>query len=274
MRSADVVGPVPPGTGWTGDLATWQTPVASSPADVVRLSGNAPTLDHLTARVSVCRACPRLVEWREKVAVERRAAFRHESYWGRPVTGWGPARARIAVVGLAPAAHGGNRTGRIFTGDRSGDWLFAALHRSGLARQPTSVSADDGQQLLDVRMLAAVRCAPPANKPTPEERDACRPWMEQELRFLAPSLRVVVALGGFAWNALWPVLDAIGHPVPARPPRFGHLRECLLDDGVLVLASYHPSQQNTFTGKLTETMLDDVFSRARAHAEGASDDAT
>ncbi|HET7311917.1 MAG TPA: uracil-DNA glycosylase [Mycobacteriales bacterium] len=272
MRSADAVGPVPPGTGWTGDLATWQTPVASSPADVVRLSGNAPTLDHLTARISVCRACPRLVEWREHVAVEKRAAFRAEPYWGRPVTGWGPARARIAVVGLAPAAHGGNRTGRIFTGDRSGDWLFAALHRSGLARQPTSVSADDGQQLLDVRMLAAVRCAPPANKPTPEERDACRPWMEEELRFLRPSLRVVVALGGFAWGALWPVLETVGYPVPARPPRFGHLRECLLDDDLLVLASYHPSQQNTFTGKLTEQMLDDVFGRARAHAEGSDSD--
>jgi len=269
MRSADVPGPVPPGSGWPGDLATWQTPVASSAADVVRLSGNAPTLDHLTARISVCRACPRLVEWREHVAVERRASFRDQTYWGRPVTGWGPSRGRIAVVGLAPAAHGGNRTGRIFTGDRSGDWLFAALHRAGLARQPTSVSADDGQQLLDVRMLAAVRCAPPANKPTPEERDACQPWIEQELRFLRPSLRVVVALGGFAWSTLWPVLAAVGYAVPARPPRFGHLRECLLDDGLLVLASYHPSQQNTFTGRLTEQMLDDVFTRARGHADEA-----
>jgi uracil-DNA glycosylase family 4 len=175
----------------------------------------------------------------------------------------------VLIVGLAPAAHGGNRTGRIFTGDRSGDWLFAALHRAGLARIPTSERADDGQQLIDVRMLAAVRCAPPANKPTPEERDACRPWMERELDFLAPRMRVAIALGGFAWAALWPALEAVGRPVPPRRPRFGHLRECLLDDGLLVLGSYHPSQQNTFTGKLTATMLDDVFARAREHAESA-----
>jgi len=268
MRSGDDRGPAAPGDGWPGDLATSQTPVASGPADVRRLTGNAPTLDRLTARISVCRACPRLVEWREHVATERRASFRDESYWGRPVPGWGAERARIAVVGLAPAAHGGNRTGRIFTGDRSGDWLFAALHRAGLARQPTSVSADDGQQLIDVRMLAAVRCAPPGNKPLPDERDACAPWMEQELRFLTPSLRVVVALGGFAWTAVFPALLAAGHPVPPRRPGFGHLRELLLDDDLLVLGSYHPSQQNTFTGKLTPSMLDDVFARARGHAEG------
>src|SRR5881409_653702 len=178
-------------TEWPEDPADATTPVANSAAAVERLAANAPSLERLDARVSVCRACPRLVEWRERVAVERRAAYRDEPYWGRPIPGWGPERARIAVVGLAPAAHGGNRTGRIFTGDRSGDWLFAALHRAGLARQPTSVSADDGQQLIDVRMLAAVRCAPPGNKPTPEERDACQPWMEQELVFLRPSLRVV-----------------------------------------------------------------------------------
>jgi uracil-DNA glycosylase len=258
-----------PGDGWPGDLAGATTPVASAPADVVRLAGNAPTLDRLTARVSVCRACPRLVEWREKVAGDKRAAFRDEAYWGRPVTGWGADRARIAVVGLAPAAHGGNRTGRIFTGDRSGDWLFAALHRAGLARKATSVTADDGQELYDVRMLAAVRCAPPANKPTPEERDACRPWMQRELEFMRPWLRVVVALGGFAWEAVWPALGALGYELPAKRPRFGHLREVELPDGFLLLGSYHPSQQNTFTGKLTESMLDAVFARARDHVDGA-----
>jgi uracil-DNA glycosylase family 4 len=206
-----------------------------------------------------------LVGWREKVAADKRAAFRDETYWGRPVAGWGADRATIAVVGLAPAAHGGNRTGRIFTGDRSGDWLFAALHRAGLARSATSVSAGDGQRLIDVRMLAAVRCAPPANKPTPAERDACRPWLARELAFLHSTLRVVVALGGFAWGALWPVLRDVGYVVPARRPAFGHLREALLPGGLLVLGSYHPSQQNTFTGRLTEPMLDAVFSRAKGH---------
>src|SRR5881398_2095929 len=219
-------------TEWPEDPADATTPVANSSAAVERLAANAPSLERLDARVSVCRACPRLVEWRERVAVEKRAAFRDEPYWGRPIPGWGDPRARILVVGLAPAAHGGNRTGRIFTGDRSGDWLFAALHRAGLARQAMSVSVEDGQQLIDVRMLAAVRCAPPANKPTPEERDACQPWMEHELRFMRPSLRVVVALGGFAWSAVWPVLAQVGYPVPSRPPRFGHLNECVLDDGL------------------------------------------
>jgi uracil-DNA glycosylase family 4 len=255
-----------PGSGWPGDLATPRTPVATDPSDVHRLAGNAPSLDHLTARVSVCRACPRLVAWRERVAADRRAAYRDEPYWGRPIGGWGDPRPRIALVGLAPAAHGGNRTGRIFTGDRSGDWLFAALHRSGLATLPTSVGADDGQRLLGVRMLAAVRCAPPANKPTPQERDACAPWMAAELAFLRPTLRVAVALGGFAWAALWPVLAEVGYAVPPRRPAFGHLRELILPGGLLVLGSYHPSQQNTFTGKLTEPMLDAVFSRAREHA--------
>jgi uracil-DNA glycosylase family 4 len=170
------------------------------------------------------------------------------------------------VVGLAPAAHGGNRTGRIFTGDRSGDWLFAALHRAGLARLPTSVSVDDGQELFGVRMLAAVRCAPPANKPTPQERDTCAPWMVRELQLLRPGLRVVVALGGFAWSALWPALAAADYRLPARRPTFGHLKESLLGDGLLLLGCYHPSQQNTFTGKLTEPMLDAVTKRAKLHA--------
>jgi len=257
---------VPPGSGWPGDLATAATPVATTAAGVRRLAGAA-ELDELTARVSVCRACPRLVAWRERVATERRAAYAGQTYWGRPIAGWGPADARIAVVGLAPAAHGGNRTGRIFTGDRSGDWLFAALHRAGLAATPASVTADDGQQLLDTRMLAAVRCAPPANAPTPAERDSCRPWLEHELALLTPTLRVVVALGGFAWTALWPALAAIGRPLPRPRPAFGHRVEVQLG-GMLLLGCYHPSQQNTFTGKLTAAMLDEVFARAVAYAGG------
>jgi uracil-DNA glycosylase family 4 len=258
---------VAPGSGWPGDPATAQTPAADSAADVARLAGNAPSLDHLMARVSVCHACPRLVAWREAAAADKRAAFREERYWGRPVPGWGDPRARIAIVGLAPAAHGGNRTGRIFTGDRSGEWLFGALHRAGLARLPTSERADDGQRLLGVRVTAAVHCAPPDNKPTPGERDTCRPWVERELAFLRSTLRVVVALGGFAWQAVWPALERVGYDVAVPRPEFGHLSECVIPGGLLVLGSYHPSQQNTFTGKLTEPMLDAVFARALEHAE-------
>ena len=256
-----------PGSGWPGDLAGPTTPVARDAAGVRRLADSVPSLDHLTGRISVCRACVRLVEWREKVAEDKRAAFRDEDYWGRPVTGFGPARARIAVVGLAPAAHGGNRTGRVFTGDRSGDWLFAALHRAGLAKLPTSDHAGDGQQLVQTRMLAAVRCAPPANRPTPEERDTCRPWMERELAALRPTLRVVVALGGFAWSALWPTLETLRYHLPGRRPKFGHGAEVVLGEGgPVLLGCYHPSQQNTFTGRLTEPMLDEVLERAAALA--------
>ena len=240
--------------------------VAGDAEEVRRLAASSRSLEQLTERVSECRACPRLVTWREDVAIEKRAAFRDEVYWGRPVPGWGPSDARIAIVGLAPAAHGGNRTGRIFTGDRSGDWLFAALYRAGLARIPTSVSLNDRQELLDVRMLAAVRCAPPANKPTTDERDTCAPWMVRELELLRPTLQVVVALGGFAWGTLWPALKAAGYDVPPRRPPFGHLREAQEGSGPLILGSYHPSQQNTFTGKLTEAMLDAVFARAVAAA--------
>jgi uracil-DNA glycosylase family 4 len=258
--------------GWPEDPADATTPVAYEAAAVERLAANAPSLERLDARVSVCRACPRLVEWRERVAVEKRAAYRDEPYWGRPIPGWGDPRARILVLGLAPAAHGGNRTGRIFTGDRSGDWLFAALHRAGLARLATSTRAGDGQHLSDVRIAAAVRCAPPANAPTPEERDTCRPWLVRELELLRPRLAVVVVLGGFAWAALWPALVAAGYDVPARRGRFGHLSEVELPGGILVLGSYHPSQQNTFTGKLTEAMLDAVFARAVAAAGEAITD--
>jgi len=217
-------------------------------------------LDELTSEIIHCRRCPRLVAWRQQVALERRAAFADQEYWGRPVPGFGDPNARVAIVGLAPAAHGGNRTGRVFTGDRSGDWLFAALWRAGLANQPTSVAADDGLELSDAYVLAAVRCAPPQNKPTPGERDQCRPFLHRELELLG-GLRVVVALGQFAYQVL---ADELG----LRPrPRFGHGVEALLPDGQrTILCSYHPSQQNTFTGKLTEPMLDAVFDRARVIA--------
>ncbi len=203
--------------------------------------------------------------WRERVAQEKRAAYRDEEYWGRPVPAFGDADARILVVGLAPAAHGANRTGRMFTGDRSGDWLFGALHRAGLASQPEATSRGDGLRLGNVLVTAAVRCAPPANKPTPAERDACRPWLEAELDLLA-DVRVFVTLGSLAWNQTLRILADRGVAVPVPRPRFGHLAEVALDDGPWVLGSYHPSQQNTFTGKLTETMFDRVWARAMALA--------
>ena len=212
-------------------------------------------LAELTDEVVRCRRCPRLVAWREQVAAERRAAYRSDVYWGRPVPGFGDPAARIAIVGLAPAAHGGNRTGRIFTGDRSGDWLFAALFRAGLANQPTSVAVDDGLELTGAYVLAAVRCAPPQNRPTPAERDNCGPFLRRELDLLE-DVRVVVVLGQFAYQV-------VTHLLGVRPrPVFGHGTEATAPGGRVVLCSYHPSQQNTFTGKLTEPMLDDVFSRA------------
>jgi uracil-DNA glycosylase len=216
-------------------------------------------LAQLNSEITHCRRCPRLVAWREEVARQRRAAFADQEYWGRPVPGFGDTQARVAVVGLAPAAHGGNRTGRVFTGDRSGDWLFAAMWRAGLANQPTSVAVDDGLELRGAYVLAAVRCAPPQNKPTPAERRECQPFLGRELALLG-ELRVVVALGQFAYQVM---TDELG----LRPrPRFGHGVEVVGADGRTVLCSYHPSQQNTFTGRLTETMLDAVFDRARALA--------
>jgi uracil-DNA glycosylase len=259
---------VPPGTGWPGDPATPETPVATTPAQVRRLARSAP-LDELDARVSVCRACPRLVRWREEVAQTKRAAYRDETYWGRPVPGWGSPTPRILIVGLAPAAHGANRTGRVFTGDRSGDWLFASLHRVGLARQATSTYADDGQELIGARMVATVRCAPPQNLPTVAERDTCAPWIEAELGLLAEHVRVVVALGGYGWDATLRSYGAIGWDVVRPKPRFGHGAEARLvrsGQEVLLLGCYHPSQQNTFTGRLTEPMLDAVLGRAAALA--------
>ena len=221
----------------------------------------ATTLRALTEEIVACRACPRLVAWREQVALEKRAAYRDDTYWARPVPGFGDPRARCLVVGLAPAAHGGNRTGRVFTGDRSGDFLFASMYRTGFANQPTSVRADDGLKLHDAYVAAAVRCAPPANKPTPAERDECMPYLVRELQLLS-RVNVVVVLGAFGYEAAWTALRAGGAEQPARRPRFAHGLE--VDCGrVTILGTYHPSQQNTFTGKLTPQMLDAVFARAR-----------
>ena len=211
--------------------------------------------------VVVCRRCPRLVAWREEVARVRRAAFASEEYWGRPLPGFGDPEASVLVLGLAPAAHGGNRTGRIFTGDRSGDWLFGSMHRTGFANQPTSVSRDDGLRLTGAWVTAAVRCAPPANRPTPAERDNCLPYLVRELRLLS-SVRVVVTLGSFAWDVALRALAAVGEPRPRPRPKFGHAAETQIGRFEL-LGCFHPSQQNTFTGKLTEPMIDAVFERAR-----------
>jgi uracil-DNA glycosylase family 4 len=215
----------------------------------------------LQERVSECRRCPRLVEWREKVAQEKRASFRDDDYWGRPVPAFGDPDARVLIIGLAPAAHGANRTGRMFTGDRSGDWLFRALHKAGFANQPESVDMHDGLVLKDIFITAAVRCAPPANKPLPSERDACRPWIDEEFDLLQ-HVRVVVVLGNFSYAQTLRILGERGHPVPRPRPKFGHGAEVSLGS-LTLLASYHPSQQNTFTGTLTEEMFDAIWSRAR-----------
>lgn len=213
------------------------------------------SLARLNADVCDCRRCPRLVSWREHVADTKRAAYRDEDYWGRGVPGFGDPSATMLVLGLAPAAHGANRTGRVFTGDRSGDWLFRAMHRAGLANQPTSVSADDGLRLTTAWVTAVVKCAPPANKALPVERSNCRPFLDRELSLLA-HVRVVVCLGAFAFLAACDQFEI-------RPrPKFGHGVQCVATNGLTLLCSFHPSQQNTFTGRLTESMLDDVFSRA------------
>jgi uracil-DNA glycosylase family 4 len=263
--------PVPPGTGWPDDPANAETAVAGTSAAVRRLAADA-DLAELDARVSVCRACPRLVRWREDVARDKRASFADQPYWGRPIAGWGAPthgvgdEARILVVGLAPAANGGNRTGRVFTGDSSGDWLFASLHRVGLATRATSVHAGDGQALVGTRMVATVRCAPPANKPTVIERDTCAPWVSRELALLAPTLEVVVALGAYGWDGALRALAGSGYAVPRPRPRFAHAARVTLvrDERPLhLLGCYHPSQHNTFTGRLTPAMLDDVLGTAR-----------
>jgi uracil-DNA glycosylase family 4 len=219
----------------------------------------------LAREVTNCTRCPRLVEWRERSAAEPPRRYRGEHYWARPLPGFGDPRARIVIVGLAPAAHGGNRTGRIFTGDRSGDWLFAALHRAGLANQATSVNVDDGLRLSDTYICAVNRCPPPQNRPTTEERDNCLPYLVRELRLLH-SGRVLVALGSFAWTGMLLALAGLGAELPRPRPRFGHGAEAEIaveGRSWSLIGCFHPSQQNTFTGKLTEPMMDAVFARAK-----------
>jgi len=226
----------------------------------VKALGRTGSFVELCGRITGCRRCPRLVAWREQVAREKRAAFRDQEYWGRPVPGFGDSAARVLVVGLAPAAHGGNRTGRVFTGDRSGDWLFAALHRAGFASQPTSTHRGDGLKLRECYVTACVRCAPPANKPAPKERDACLPYLVEEMKLLK-KVRVIACLGAFAWEGTLRALAALGYSQERRP-RFGHGVEVQVGP-YLLLGCFHPSQQNTFTGRLTRAMLDRIFVRAR-----------
>jgi len=258
--------PVPPGTGWPDDPATAQTPVAMTAADVLRLADSIDDVGDLCGAMSMCRACPRLVAWREDVADVKRASFADQPYWGRPIAGWGDETPRVLIIGLAPAANGGNRTGRIFTGDRSGDWLFGSLHRVGLAVQERSEHAGDGQRLVGTRMVATVRCAPPDNKPTVQERDTCAPWLLKEISLVADSVRAVVSLGLYGWDATLRTFRSLGYNVPRPKPKFGHGAEIVITSPtgqrVTVLGSYHPSQQNTFTGKLTEPMLNAVLARA------------
>jgi uracil-DNA glycosylase family 4 len=219
------------------------------------------SLSALASEIVDCRLCPRLVRWRETAAADPPRRFQGEEYWARPLPGFGDPLARVVIVGLAPAAHGGNRTGRVFTGDRSGDWLYASLHRAGLANQARSEHPDDGLRLLAAYVTAVNRCAPPGNRPTPTERDNCLPYLVEELRLLDRA-RVIVALGSFAWDGSLRALGELGEGIPRPKPRFGHGAEAVIGRYSL-LGCYHPSQQNTFTGRLTEAMLDDLFARAR-----------
>jgi uracil-DNA glycosylase family 4 len=261
--------PVSPGTGWPGDPATARTAIASDAEQVDAMAEAATSLKQLDAAISVCRACPRLVQWREESARTKRRSFADQPYWGRPVPGWGDERPRIILVGLAPAANGANRTGRVFTGDRSGDFLYAAIHRAGLANSPIAVDAADGLQLNAIRVVAAVRCAPPANAPTPAERSTCAPWLAAEWRLVGGDARVIVALGAFGWRSALDMIRVTGGRVPRPQPTFGHAAAATVQAGhgeVTLLGCYHPSQQNTFTGKLTPAMLDDVLARAKKTA--------
>ena len=226
----------------------------------------------LDRAITDCDACPRLVKWREEVAVTKRRAYLDEVYWGKPITGFGPAKAKLLIIGLAPGAHGANRTGRVFTGDSSGDWLYRSLHKNGLAKIETSTSRDDGQSLIDTRIACAVRCAPPGNKPTTQEAATCHPWLQREFELLMPSARTFLALGSIAWKATLDTLEDLDEQLPRKRPKFGHGASFKFrgSDGNirLVIGSYHPSQQNTFTGKLTRSQLDSVVKKASrfAHA--------
>lgn len=241
-------------------------PIAHTPADVLELAADA-SREELDTRVSVCRACPRLVAWREQVASEKRAAFADQTYWGRPVPSFGDPDAAALVIGLAPAAHGANRTGRMFTGDRSGDWLYAALHRAGFANQPRAVSADDGLRLTGLRIVAPVHCAPPENKPTTLEKATCSPWLDRDLQLAEPNVTAILALGSVAWHSTLAAARRLGWGVPRPKPKFGHGAETTLTlvDGraVRLVGCYHVSQHNTFTGRLTEQTLDAAIARLR-----------
>lgn len=259
--------PVPPGSGWPEDPARPRTRAARDAEQVESLAASARTLEQLDARISVCRACPRLVAWREDAAQVKRAAFAEEPYWGRPVPTFGSDRPHGLIVGLAPAAHGANRTGRTFTGDRSGLWLYASLHRVGIASRPVSAFAGDGLELDGVRITAPVHCAPPANVPTTEEKAACSGWLDRELQLVTLTLRTIVALGGIAWAQTLGAARRLGWTVPRPAPRFGHGTEAVLaapaGREVRLIGCYHVSQRNTHTGVLTEEMLDGVLARLR-----------
>ena len=224
------------------------------------------SLDSLDSAIIKCKKCPRLVQWREEVAITKRKSYESQTYWGKPVPGFGPANARLIILGLAPGAHGANRTGRVFTGDSSGDWLYKSLYKNGLAKIPTSTSKDDGQELFDTRILCAIRCAPPDNKPTTEEKNTCAPFYKDEIQLLMPTARSFLALGNLAWTTLFATLIDLGEILPKPRPAFGHGATVIFigKDGVkrIIVGSYHPSQQNTFTGKLTEKMLDSVIKKA------------
>lgn len=260
--------PVPPGSGWPGDPADVSTPVAQTPGQVRDLASQARDVAQLQARVSVCRACPRLVQWRETIACTgRRAAYADQPYWGRPGPSFGDPRAGVLIVGLAPAANGTNRTGRMFTGDASGDFLYAALHRTGWASQPDSAAAGDGLELTGIRILAAVRCAPPHNRPTASERATCAGWLERDLELSEEHLHTILCLGAIGWDATVAALRGLQWDVPRPKPRFAHgaVAELVTVGGrpVRLLGCYHVSPHNTYTGRLTPAMLDEILRAAR-----------